>query len=70
MSVRSTQVVNSLRLLNYQTKFSIQDLQSLISIAVEQTLREFKGGHKVPSLSGDAGRKGPTAILQTFMKIN
>ena len=43
MSVRSTQVVNSLRLLNYLTKFSIQDLQSLISIVVEQKLREFKG---------------------------
>ena len=57
MSVRSTRVVNSLRLLNYQTKLSIQDLQSLISIVVEQKLREFKGGHKVPSSSGDAAER-------------
>ena len=49
MSVQSTQVVNSLRPLNYQTECSIQDLQSLISSVVEQKLGEFKGDNKVPS---------------------
>ena len=52
MSVQSTQVVNSLRPLNYQTEFSIQDLQSLISSVVEQKLGEFKGDNKVPSSPG------------------
>ena len=49
--------VNSLRPLNYQTEFSVQDLQNIISSVVEQKMGELRNELKGPVSAGSFAPK-------------
>ena len=53
-SSEKTRAVNSLRPLSYETEFSVQDLQSIVSSVVEQTLGDLRRELKEPASTGSA----------------
>ena len=67
VSGEKTRAVNSLRPLSYQTEFSIQDLQSIVTSVVEQKLGELRRELKDPTFKGstashDYGSKGEIGL--------